>query len=288
MHVRKKTVVSLSTAFVIMTLFGLSVSSCLKMRISTKALDKEFMEAACKPHQHCYEACGRTMNYAEVGNDSLPLVLFIHGSPGSWTAFKHFFKDSLLLSKSQLIAVDRPGFGYSDYGKAEPSLAVQAACIKPLLQKYGIGKKVILVGHSLGGPLIARIAMDYPELVNYLIFVAPSVDPALEPREWYRKPMNTLRWLLPGSIRASNGEIISLKKELELMIPLWSTIHQPAIVIQGEDDNLVLPGNASFIKKRMVNSQVDIKMLKDMNHFIPWKKPEAIQKAILEALSTKK
>lgn len=258
------------------------------MRISTRTLNKEFSGALYKPHQQSYEACGRTMNYAEIGNDSLPLVLFIHGSPGSWTAFKEFFKDSLLLSKAQLISVDRPGFGYSNYGKAEPSLAIQATCIIPLLQKYGTRKKVILVGHSLGGPLIARIAMDYPELVNYLIFVAPSVDPELEPKEWYRKPMNSMRWLLPGSIRASNREIISLKKELELMLPLWSTIHQPAIVIQGEQDDLVPPANALFLKKSMVNSQVHIVMLKDMNHFIPWKKPEAIRQAILEAITTKK
>ncbi len=269
------------------TLLVFAVSSCLKMRISTKALNKEFKNASYKPHQHLYQACGRTMNYAEIGNDSLPLVLFIHGSPGSWTAFKHFFKDSLLLAKAKLVSVDRPGFGYSNYGKAEPSLAIQASCIKPLLQKYGVGKRVILVGHSLGGPLIARIAMDYPELVSNLIFVAPSVDPELEPQEWYRKPMNAMRWLLPGSIRASNKEIISLKSELQLMLPLWSSVLQPAIVIQGDDDNLVPPGNALFIKQHMVNSNVKIEMLRDMNHFIPWQKPEVIQQAIMEALNTK-
>jgi pimeloyl-ACP methyl ester carboxylesterase len=280
--------VSLSIVLGILILLGLSVSSCLKMRISSHALSKEFQGSFYKPHQQRYEACGRTMNYAEIGNDSLPLVVFIHGSPGSWTAFKDFFKDSLLLSKAQLLSVDRPGFGYSNYGKAEPSLAVQAACIKPLIQKYGTGKQVILVGHSLGGPLIARMSMDYPELISYLIFVAPSVDPELEPKEWYRKPMNTMRWLLPGSIRASNAEIISLKKELQLMLPLWPTVSQPATVIQGDQDDLVPPGNAAFIKKNMVNSQVNIVMLKDMNHFIPWRKPEAIQQAILEALTTKK
>ena len=265
-------------------LLVVAVSSCLKMRISTNALNKEFKNATYKPHQHLYKACGRTMNYAEIGNDSLPLVLFIHGSPGSWTAFKDFFKDSLLLAHAKLIAVDRPGFGYSNYGKAEPSLAMQAACIKPLLQKYGVGKQVVLVGHSLGGPLIARLAMDYPELISHLVFVAPSVDPELEPKEWFRKPMNALRWLLPGSIRASNKEIISLKSELKLMLPLWPSIHHPATVIQGEEDNLVPPGNALFLQQQMINSKVKIVMLKGMNHFIPWKKPEAIQQVILEML----
>jgi pimeloyl-ACP methyl ester carboxylesterase len=260
------------------------VTSCLKMRISTQALNKEFKNAFYKPHQHQYQACDRTMNYAEIGNDSLPVVLFIHGSPGSWTAFKDFFKDSLLLSKAKLISVDRPGFGSSNYGQAEPSLALQAACIKPLLQQYSKGKQVVLVGHSLGGPLIARIAMDYPELVSHLIFVAPSVDPALEPKEWYRKPLNAMRWMLPGSISASNREIIALKSELELMLPRWSSIRQSATVIQGEADHLVPPANAAFLKKNMVNSNVNLVMLKDMNHFIPWSKPEAIQQAIVEAL----
>src|SRR5205085_881355 len=129
----------------LISLLVVAVSSCLKMRISTNALNKEFKNASYKPHQYLYEACGRNMNYAEIGNDSLPLVLFIHGSPGSWTAFKEFFKDSLLLAKAKLVAVDRPGFGYSNYGTAESSLIIQAACIKPLLQKYGAGKQVILV-----------------------------------------------------------------------------------------------------------------------------------------------
>jgi pimeloyl-ACP methyl ester carboxylesterase len=261
------------------------ISSCLRMRITDKALAKEFRSYAFKPAQHRFEVDGRSMNYAEVGDDALPTVLFVHGSPGSWTAFKEFFKDSVLLSRAKLVSVDRPGFGYSTYGKAESSLAKQAACIFPLLKHYGNQAPVILVGHSLGGPLIARIAMDYPDWVKGLIFVAPSVDPALEPYSWYRKPMNKVGWLLPGSIRASNREIISLKSELELMLPLWKMIQKPAIVIQGDQDNLVPPANAAFVKKMLVNSDVEIEMINNMNHFIPWNRPEVIQKAIIRMLN---
>ncbi|HSZ73064.1 MAG TPA: alpha/beta hydrolase [Cytophagaceae bacterium] len=260
----------------------IAVSSCLRMRSSDKKLIKEFKSYVLKPHQHQYKACDRIMNYAEIGDDSLPVVIFVHGSPGSWTAFKDFFKDTLLLSKAKLVSVDRPGFGYSDYGHAEPSLANQAACILPLLKQYGNHKPVVLVGHSLGGPLIARLAMDYPDWVKALIFVAPSVDPDLEPYSWYRKPMNRLRWLLPGSIRASNQEIIPLKSELIQMLPLWKTIHQPCTVIQGDADDLVPPANAFFLQKMLVNSKVEVILLKGMNHFIPWKKPEVIQQAIFQ------
>ena len=85
--------------------------------------------------------------------------------------------------------------------------------------------------------------MDYPELVDGLILVAPSIDPELEPEEWYRVLFATpfLSWLLPRSIRASNDEIYKLKPELEEMIPMWERITIPTTVIQGCEDTLVDP-----------------------------------------------
>ena len=275
----------LSIAILAFTLLFVGISACLRMRKTDKSLNKEYKNAVYKPSQHQYIVCNRTMNYAEVGHDSLPVVLFIHGSPGSWESFEGFFKDSLLLSKAKVISVDRPGFGYSTYGKAEPSLEIQAACILPLLEKYArTNQRIILVGHSLGGPLIARIAMDYPKHIKALIFVAASVDPELEPHGWYRKPMKFVDFLLPGSIRSSNREIISLKSELQRMLPLWHSILQPCVVIQGDKDNLVSPNNVQFLQKHLVNTSLEVVMIKDMNHFIPWKAPQKIRDAIFKMI----
>jgi pimeloyl-ACP methyl ester carboxylesterase len=62
----------------------------------------------------------------------------------------------------------------------EQSLRMQSACLAPLLRLGKSAKKPILVGHSLGGPVAARLAMDYPDEVGGLILVAPSIDPELE------------------------------------------------------------------------------------------------------------
>ncbi|HVD97044.1 MAG TPA: alpha/beta hydrolase [Cytophagaceae bacterium] len=258
--------------------------------MSPKQTRKEFKGQPCQPQFHSYVVEGRTMNYVSNGSDSLPLVVFVHGSPGSWSAFVDFFKDSILLQKIQMISVDRPGFGYSEYGKGEPSLDRQAALLKPVLEQNKKNRKLILIGHSLGGPVIVKMAMTYPELIDHMIIVAGSVDPELEPQEWYRKPMASafIRWMLPGSIRASNEEILGLKPELEKMIPNWSSIKIPVTVIQGLQDDLVPPGNADFAKKMLVNAPVKLVLDTEMNHFIPWKKPALIRDAIMEALNDQK
>jgi pimeloyl-ACP methyl ester carboxylesterase len=171
----------------------------------------------------------------------------------------------------------------------EPSLTKQAELLKPVLKGNKHNRPVILVGHSLGGPLIAKMAIDYPELVDGLIFVAASVDPNLEPNEtWFRAPLATpfLKWILPRSFRASNDEIYKLKPELEQLVPEWSEIKVPAIVIQGTKDSFVPAANADFANRMLIHSSVQIQLIEGVDHFIPWSHPELIRNAILELLQS--
>lgn len=260
--------------------------SCLQFRMSKSEIDTFFKNKSIEVEQHTYTVSERTINYVFVGKKGAPLIVFVHGSPGSLSAFIDFLADSALLNNARLIAVDRPGFGSSDFGDAEPSLEKQAALLKPILEKHNEGSKAILVGHSLGGPLIARMVIDYPELIGGLIMVAPSIDPELEPTNWYRKPMAVppLRWILPRSIRASNDELIHFRRELEDMLPLWNKISTPTIVIQGKKDRLVPFENAFFAKEKLTNASVSLRMIDGMDHFVPWSNPELIYQAIDDLL----
>lgn len=259
----------------------------MTFRMSPKEIDTYFKNHHVTGSQHSYKAEGREIHYVKSGDDSKPLVLFVHGSPGSLSAFIGYLSDSTLLHNALLITTDRPGFGYSNFGNGEPSLEKQAASLKPILEKYKKNKPITLVGHSLGGPLIARMAMDYPELVDGLIFVAASIDPELEPNEtWFRAPLATpfLSWILPRSFRASNEEIYGLKPELEEMEPLWSKIKCPSIVIQGTKDSLVPAENAEYARKMLVNAPLEISMKDNIDHFIPWSNPEFIKDAIMQMM----
>jgi pimeloyl-ACP methyl ester carboxylesterase len=261
--------------------------ACMTFRMSEKEIAKHFKEKNIGVKQDAIKIDKRTQHFVATGKEDSPTVVFVHGSPGSLSAFIDFLSDSLLLSRAHLITIDRPGFGYSNFGKAEPSLKMQAALLQPLLELRKQHRPIILVGHSLGGPVIARMAMDYPDLVDGLIIVAGSIDPELEPNErWFRVPLATpfFSWLMPLSFKASNDEILETKKELEFMLPLWKNIKCPVIVLQGAKDKLVPPGNADFAKRMLINAPVTVVLKEDVNHFIPWTHPEMIQQAILKLL----
>lgn len=264
----------------------LLMDSCLQFRMSKTEIDSYFKDKETKGVLKQYDRDKRRLTYLVTGDSTKPLVVFVHGSPGSLSAFIDFMADTVLLKHAQLITLDRPGFGASNFGYAEPSLIKQVALLEPILRERKNNRPIILVGHSLGAPFIARMALDYPELVDGLVMVAPSIDPELEPYEWFRGPMATpfIKWLLPRSIRASNDEIYQLKPQLELMLPLWKRITVPTLVIQGTKDSLVDPGNADFAKKMMINAPVKLVMIDGMDHFIPWSAPDKIRQSVLELL----
>ncbi len=246
--------------------------------IEQEAIDEAFSGLQFKPHFKNVDYYSRNIHYVTVGDTNKQAVLFVHGSPGSWDNFLGFLSDSTLHKDFYLIAVDRPGFGKSGYGEPERSLEKQAAAINVILSQENTS--AILVGHSFGGPVITRMAIDSPNYVDGLILVAASVDPDLEKTKWYQIPVHykIFSWLLPGVLYSTNEEIIALKNELHEMSVSWKTITQPVTIIQGGKDKLVPQENADYAKKMLVNAPLKMIQIDDMNHFIPWNRADLIKK----------
>ncbi|MCC6461665.1 MAG: alpha/beta hydrolase [Saprospiraceae bacterium] len=231
----------------------------------------------------------RNIHAVYVGDpDSLPLVLLVHGSPGSADAYLGYLADTVLSRAACLVTLDRPGFGYSSgFGRAEGSLERQAAAAEAIRSRLAPGQKALLVGHSLGGPVLARFAMDYPEQVAGLVIVAGSIDPDLEEHPWWQAAVDAppLRWLTPKSLWTSNREIKLLEAELRALLPLWAGIRCPVTVIHAEDDRLVPFGNVAFARRMLVNSaRYREIILPKGDHFILWSRQPLIREAILDLL----
>jgi pimeloyl-ACP methyl ester carboxylesterase len=231
------------------------------------------------------ESAGIRIHYVAAGLERGPAVAFVHGSPGTWEAWRGFLKDPDLRRRARLLALDRPGFGGSARGRAEPSLERQAAAIAAVLDAERVSGAIV-VGHSLGGPIAARLALDRPALARGLALVAPSIDPELEGRRWFNVAgsWRVVQWFLPVDWTTSNREIWWLRRELELLAPGLESLAAPTIVIQGGRDDLVDPANADYVERRFRSAPLEIRRLPDAGHFVVWEDPAPIRRAIEELL----
>ena len=94
--------------------------------MSSSEIDEYFKEDEIKPKLKKNIYGDRIINYAIVESGDKPLVIFLHGAPGSLSAFIDYLKNKELQKSVNMIAVDRPGYGYSNFGKEETSLQAQA------------------------------------------------------------------------------------------------------------------------------------------------------------------
>ncbi|MFN7963575.1 MAG: alpha/beta fold hydrolase [Thermoanaerobaculia bacterium] len=225
------------------------------------------------------------IHYVRAGSSTGPCVIFIHGSPGSWRAFGHFLRDPELAARARLIAFDRPGYGLSGRGQAEPSLERQAAVVGRLLELEPAERPVILVGHSLGGPIATEAAVDFPARISALLLIAPSIDPDHERLRWFNRLARTRLAiaLLPLDFITSNREILPLHGELVKLKARLEELATRVVLIQGRRDHLVSPANADFAERTFTHAQLKVERLAKAGHLIPFTQPEVVKQA-LEAL----
>lgn len=97
------------------------------------------------------------ISYTDKGKGNT--IVFLHGFPESKEIWKEL---SLKLSrKFRIITMDLPGHGSSDCIGYVHSMELMAECVKALLKKLRL-RKVILVGHSMGG----YVALAFAELFS--------------------------------------------------------------------------------------------------------------------------
>ncbi|MBC6491664.1 hypothetical protein BC349_11435 [Flavihumibacter stibioxidans] len=256
--------------------------SCLTFRTPDKKAISGFAKKGVELRSFTDRNDGNTIHYVQTGSDTMPTLLFIHGTPGSWTAFEPYLLDSSLRSRFRLISIDRPGFGYSNFGKPE-NLAEQSRQMGPVIQKLKNGKKFRMLGHSLGAPMALQLQLDYPGLADEIFLLAGSIDPAAEkPERWrYLAAKTPLNYLLPGAFRPSNQELIYLKSDLKKLSPRLGEINCPVYFIHGRKDSWVPPVNVDFGLKMLVGAPIRDTTWLGGGHFIPWTHFEEIREILL-------
>jgi pimeloyl-ACP methyl ester carboxylesterase len=260
----------------------------IELRTSDSRFKHFFTENHIPGEIKYYTINNRRIRYLSIGNDSLPALLFIHGSPSSSNLYTDYFKDSVFLKTFKIYAVDRPGYGFSGLGNPELSIEKQARMIKPILDSLNIIKKpVIIMAESYGTSVACRMVMDYPGLIDGLVLVGPSLAPGEEKTYWVTPLAEwpVFHWFVPRIFQSANTEKINHETELKKMLPLWPKINVPVIYLQGANDHLIYTSNAAFAKKQLVNAPyLRVSFFKNRPHFIARSERKAIRRNILDML----
>ncbi|MEM6257636.1 MAG: alpha/beta hydrolase [Planctomycetota bacterium] len=210
-------------------------------------------------------------------------VIFVHGTPGEATNYLGFLQDPP--ANAEVLAVDRIGFGESSRGPARfgalTRFAEQGDAIAPLMQGDN-GGPVILVGHSLGGPIVCHLAARYPERVAGIVVLAGSVDPDLERRYWYNYvALLSTGLIVDRRLLRANIEVFAARRETRSLAPLLDHITCPVVIIHGTDDTLVPFANTAYLTERLVNAEsVKLIAIEGEGHFLPWTQTDLIRSEI--------
>jgi pimeloyl-ACP methyl ester carboxylesterase len=219
---------------------------------------------------------GQKVRYVCTGPDTGRMVVFIHGSPGSWSDLKEYLCDSLLLSKGfRLVALDRPGYGKSD-GPGFSRLQDQAVAVWAIVQQRKNPNPAVVVGHSYGGPVAVKLATMYPTDVGGLLLVSPTVAPNVEEHISVKRMaqdysrMWAFRWMMDDMLVHSTNEMKPLPEEVRKMEKDYSQVTCPVIEMHGTKDWMAPFENQNYIGQMLRNAKVENVTIPEGDHFLIW------------------
>jgi pimeloyl-ACP methyl ester carboxylesterase len=115
---------------------------------------------------------GRRLRFLDAGEGQERGFVLVHGMGGRW---QHWLETIPSLAQhGRVLALDLPGFGRSEPPAGRPSLDGFADVAAELAQSLAV-KHVVLIGHSMGGPIAVRFAARHPGLAEAIVLVAGAV-----------------------------------------------------------------------------------------------------------------
>lgn len=274
--------------WIIFLAIAIGSASCGEYMNDDESIVAEFAELDIKASVHHDSVEGHQLRWIEVNqyeNDSLPIIVFVHGAPGWANNWFGFLKDSNLYSSARLIALDRLGYYPND---AEPvtSIPLHSQALDTILSKYQY-PSAIIVGHSYGGPISALYACKNPEKLKGIVLLAPALDPENEKDvfaarfTWWE----STRWAIPNFLNKAGAEKRVHAKELKRIEPNWKNLAVPLIQLHATDDNVVPFVNLDYTRKMFPDSLTTLVTIEGGDHLLPWSAEEESKELIMGLLA---
>jgi len=225
-----------------------------------------------------------SVNYTDEGDRGRPTVVFIHGFPlnkNMWNGQRE-----ALRNKYRVITYDVRGFGNSEAGSEEFSIALFASDLKNLLHSLEV-EKCILCGFSMGGYIALSALEKFPDLFEALILCdTQCAADTPEVKAKRIKSIDTIqqnglqsyademleKFFYTQSHKEKSGEIIEVRRMIEetKVQTVCDTlralanraetcsglekIKMPVMILVGNEDALTSPEKAAFMQNKIKGS----------------------------------
>ena len=247
---------------------------------------------------------GLRVHYKSYGKGRDALV-FVHG----WTCNMSFWDGQVpaFESRTRVVVIDLPGHGESDKPQVDYTMDLFARSINAVLRDAGVDRAV-LVGHSMGTPVIREFYRKYPQKTLALVIVDGPLLPFGDKKmlEQFIAPLRG-----PGYKEAAGrfidnmfGPNATAEMRAEIKNSMLSTPQAVAIsAIEGmtdesiwKQDKINVPALAIMAKSpfyradteqsyRDIAPKLEFQVWEGVGHFLMMEKPRGFNEALAAFLA---
>lgn len=280
--------------------------ACCAAAVEVMAKDSKAKEASAGRSRFA-KLEGMSLHYTDAGRGSEAL-LFVHG----WTCDHSFWRLQVpaFARSARVLAVDLPGHGRSDKPEGTAyTMDLFARAIEAVMRDARVSRAV-LVGHSMGVPVVRQFYRKHPEKTLALVFVDGSLWP-FAPRavmEQFVAPMRAdyrqaATNMVEGMVRSmKSAELREAVRSAMLATPqhvaisamegmmdesLWKEeqVKVPALAILARSP--FWPADTEQRFKRLV-PELDFRMWDGVSHFLMLDKPDEFNHELSDFLTRRK
>ena len=188
---------------------------------------------------------GRTIALKEKNSQASYNILIFHGNAGNANMRNNY---RLLFPNANIIVAEYPGFGFRSHEKINKDniITASAEIVEEVMKD---GKRLILVGESLGSGVASEMAMKYD--IKDLVLITPYDNISSVAQSMFSflpiYPLIFDRYNNSDTLKKFNGNVVLLIAEFDQVIPtkfayalyesLGTDVHKSEILIKDSGHN---------------------------------------------------
>jgi pimeloyl-ACP methyl ester carboxylesterase len=230
-------------------------------------------------------------------------VVLIHGAGGSYL---YWPSEIRRLAGYHIYAIDLPGHGKSP-GRGQQSILAYTESIIDWMDTIGL-HSAVFVGHSMGGAIVQLLALEHPERVLALglvgtaarLRVAGSILESLASETTFLSAVEDIvarsfslqadpALVSLAARRMAETRLSVLHSDFVAcnafdLIERVGSIKQPALVLSGADDRMVLLRHSQALASSIPHAQMEV--IPAAGHMVMLEKPQAVARSVARYLGS--